>query len=174
MIFPATDPNQAAQGPAAHACESKASRITGYAAVRGSTMITRTVPWGDVVVMHLRSILLAFAVACLFAAGSAPVAAQLSSPFGRDAVALTPAETQAMEKSILEVLQSGKAGTVRTWTDADTKASGRATLVKAYISGNAKCGEVRHTLSRPGPPAKRASYTMPFCQQPDGSWKIAF
>jgi len=126
------------------------------------------------VVMLRRPFLAALAAAALWMSAGMPASAQFSTPFGRDAVALTPAEREAMDRTILEVLQSGKAGTARSWKNDDTKRSGTATLLKAYTSGNAKCGEVRHTFARVKPGERAASYTMPFCQQPDGSWKIAF
>ena len=80
---------------------------------------------------------LALLAAVAWAVGVGTASAQFALPFGRDATDLTAPEVEAMEKSILEVLQSGKAGTARSWKNDGTKRSGQATLRKTYTRGSA-------------------------------------
>jgi len=114
--------------------------------------------------------------ALLFAGGlmADPAEAQLVSPFARDATGLNSAETEAMQRAIREVLESGKAGTERNWSNAETKRRGTAKLVRSFQKGGAPCGQVQHTLIVPEGSDRNTTYSLPFCRQPDGTWKIAF
>lgn len=103
-----------------------------------------------------------------------PAAAQLVSPFARDATDLNSAETEAMQRAIHEVLNSGKAGTERSWSNAETKRRGTAKLVRSFEKRGAPCGQVQHTLIVPDGSDRNTTYSLPFCRQPDGTWKIAF
>ena len=103
-----------------------------------------------------------------------PADAQLVSPFARDATGLNPAETEAMQRAIQEVLNSGKAGTERSWSNPETKRRGTAKLVRSFQKGGAPCGQVQHTLIVPEGSDRNTTYSLPFCRQADGTWKIAF
>ena len=100
--------------------------------------------------------------------------AQLVSPFARDATGLNPAETEAMQRAIQEVLNSGKVGAERSWSNAETKRRGVAKLVRSFQKSGTACGQVQHTLIVSEKSDRNTTYSLPFCRQPDGTWKIAF
>lgn len=103
-----------------------------------------------------------------------PAGAQLVSPFASDATGLNPAETEAMQRAIQEVLNSGKVGTERSWSNAETKRRGVAKLVRSFQKSGTPCGQVQHTLIVSEQSDRNTTYSLPFCRQADGTWKIAF
>ncbi|HET9412617.1 MAG TPA: hypothetical protein VLG66_11830 [Alphaproteobacteria bacterium] len=118
----------------------------------------------------------AVTAAVVFVGGLAinPAGAQLVSPFARDATGLNTAETEAMQRAIQEVLNSGKVGTERSWSNAETKRRGVAKLLRSFQKSGTPCGQVQHTLIVSEKSDRNTTYSLPFCRQPDGTWKIAF
>jgi surface antigen len=114
--------------------------------------------------------------ALTFAIALAPetAQAQLVSPFSKEQMALNDEETQQMREALRTVLESGTPGTEKRWNNATTKRVGIAKLLRSFQKQGAKCGQVQHTLISPQKEDRNMTYTMPFCKQSDGTWKIAF
>jgi surface antigen len=105
---------------------------------------------------------------------AAPTAqAQLINPFDEDAIELSKEEKDQMRLAMRDALESGKVGTEKRWTNATTKRGGIAKLLRTFQKSGSKCGQVQHTLITPNAD-RNTSYSLPFCKQGDGTWKIAF
>lgn len=107
------------------------------------------------------------------AVAAAPAHAQLVNPFSDDATQLNNEEKEQMRVAMRDVLESGKAGTEKRWNNASTKRGGIAKLLRTFEKSGSKCGQVQHTLITPNTD-RNTSYSLPFCKQRDGTWKIAF
>lgn len=103
-----------------------------------------------------------------------PATAQLISPFSKESLALNDEELQQMREALKTVLESGKPGTEKRWNNASTKRVGVAKLLRTFQKQGTKCGQVQHTLISPAKEDRNQTYSMPFCKQADGTWKIAF
>lgn len=116
-----------------------------------------------------RAVMFALLVAAGF--GLAPLAAaQVISPFLTDDVKLSAEDGALMRDAIRSVLESGKVDTTKSWTNPETGVSGTATLLKVYERDGAPCGEIEQVFTKP----RVSRYILPFCQVPDGKWKLAF
>lgn len=114
-------------------------------------------------------------VALICAVISVPTAlAQLNFPFNEDAVALSAEEKTQMRDAMRTVLESGKPGMEKRWNNPTSKRTGVAKLLRSFEKQGAKCGQVQHTLVTPEKADRAMTYSLPFCKQSDGSWKIAF
>jgi surface antigen len=114
-------------------------------------------------------------VALICAVISVPTAqAQLNFPFNEDAVALSAEEKTQMRDAMHTVLESGKPGTEKRWNNPTSKRTGVAKLLRSFERQGAKCGQVQHTLVTPQKTDKAMTYSLPFCKQSDGTWKIAY
>lgn len=117
----------------------------------------------------LRGIVVA-ALVMAAGAGLPPLAgAQVINPFSRDSLELDTEDDALMRDAIRSVLESGKPGTAKSWTNPKTGISGTATLLRVFDKGGAPCGEVEHVFAE----SKGKRYVLPFCRVPDGKWKIA-
>lgn len=97
-------------------------------------------------------------------------AGPLVDPFGRSAYDLSDADWDLLKGSVRTVLQKQVVGATSDWTSASSGKAGRATLIKTFSRSGMICGDVRHDFTK----GEGRSYQLPFCQMPDGSWKIAF
>jgi surface antigen len=113
-------------------------------------------------------------LAALTGAMAVPAQAQLVSPFSKEQMALNDEELQQMREALRSVLESGTPGTEKRWNNTTTKRVGIAKLLRSFQKQGAKCGQVQHTLISPQKEDRNMTYTMPFCKQADGTWKIAF
>lgn len=103
-----------------------------------------------------------------------PAHAQLISPFSKESLALNDEEMEQMRAALRDVLESGTAGTEKRWNNPTTKRVGIAKLLRTFQKQGSKCGQVQHTLVAPEKADRNTTYTLPFCKQKDGTWKIAF
>ncbi|HEY8947436.1 MAG TPA: hypothetical protein VIM56_00985 [Rhizomicrobium sp.] len=87
--------------------------------------------------------------------------------FGKN---LSAADQQLLSQAVRQALEAGKAGASADWSDDSTGHAGRATVLRVYQKGDAPCGAVEHVFTK----GDGDRYELPFCRQPDGSWKIAF
>jgi surface antigen len=118
---------------------------------------------------------MALVLVCLsMAAVPPPAKAQLIMPLDDDSITLNAEEKQQMRQAMRDVLESGKAGTEKRWNNSTTKRVGVAKLLRSFEKQGSKCGQVQHTLMAPEKGDRNTSYSMPFCKQKDGTWKIAF
>lgn len=100
--------------------------------------------------------------------------AQLIMPFDDDSITLNAEEKEQMRQAMRAVLESGTAGTEKRWNNPTTKRVGIAKLLRTFQKQGSKCGQVQHTLMAPEKADRNTTYSMPFCKQKDGTWKIAF
>ena len=120
----------------------------------------------------MRSLLLSLPVVALGLAAlhGAPVAARSPNRmigFGEN---LSPADRQMLLQAVKQALDEGKAGASADWSDDNTGQAGRATVLRVYQKNDAPCGAVEHVFTKGG----GDRYELPFCRQPDGTWKISF
>lgn len=108
-------------------------------------------------------------LAALLLALASPAAAQLMNPFGRDAVPLAAEDSTKLWGAVNSVLAVYQAGAETSWSNPETKRAGTARIVRIFSKDGARCAEVRHAFTQGG----GATYSFPFCQMQDGSWKIA-
>ena len=68
------------------------------------------------------------------------------------------------------VLDDGKPGTTRAWSNPETKASGEVKAVKSFTRGESACRTV-HVSNRAEGRTSAANYT--FCKSAQGKWGLA-
>lgn len=83
---------------------------------------------------------------------------------------LSSADQQMLMHAVYQALDAGKAGASSNWSDDKTGHAGRATVQRVYQKGDMPCGTVEHVFTKGG----GDRYELPFCRQPDGTWKIEF
>lgn len=110
--------------------------------------------------------LAAMAVAFALPAQAGP----LVDPFGRTSYNLNEWDWGLLKQSVREVLEQQKVGASIDWDDPQTGKAGRATLLDVFTRDGRRCGQVEHVFTKGG----GRGYQLPFCELPDGSWKIAF
>lgn len=124
--------------------------------------------------MMLRTPLAAIAfctwISLLVFASSHAVAGPVSSRTARSGVALNENDNKLLDAAIVRALSEQRAGVTADWSDTSTGHAGRAHVLRVYSQNNAPCGEVEHIFTAGG----GSRYTLPFCKQPDGAWRIQF
>ena len=111
-----------------------------------------------------------FAVLALSSFFSWATAAGLVSPFSRDSQNLSTTDTQKLQGAIDAALEQGTQGAHVDWSDDASGRAGRATVLRVYKREDAPCGLVEHVFTKGG----GNRYELPYCKQPDKSWKITF
>lgn len=99
-----------------------------------------------------------------------PSSAQLISPFGKDAIALTEAESGMIRQSLRDVLEAYELGTVSSWKSDETNRAGEAVLIETFERDGMRCAEITHRFTA----GKGRTYTAPVCRIESGEWKLAF
>src|SRR3954453_21176857 len=99
-----------------------------------------------------------------------PVSAQLNSPFARDSVGISEQDWALMTGARNAVLQEYRIGATHEWRSPTTGRIGVWVLMRTYQRDGMRCAQLTHEFAAgPG-----YDYTVPLCQVPDGSWKLAF
>ena len=103
-----------------------------------------------------------------------PVAAQaqvipFAGNFGRG---LAPSDNQMVFDSVarLNATEPSKVGQSDSWSNPETKSSGRSTIVRVFLSGGMTCHLVRHHIVAGRPPSR--DYRLTWCRTSTGEWKI--
>ena len=111
----------------------------------------------------------ALAVAATLSAAP-PLSAQLNSPFARDSVGISEQDWTLMTNARNAVLQEYRVGATREWMSPTSGRVGTWVLMRTYQRDGMRCAQLTHEFTTgPG-----YDYTVPVCQVPDGSWKLAF
>jgi surface antigen len=115
--------------------------------------------------------LLVFLATAQLCAGAWPGhAGGLINPFDRYGKNINETDAKLLSGSIKSALDQRKAGATASWSDDATGRAGQATVLKVYQREGAECGNVRHAFTKGG----GTTYTLPYCLQKDGTWKIQF
>ena len=103
-----------------------------------------------------------------------PVAAQaqvipFAESFGQG---LAPSDNQMVFDSVarLNATEPSKVGQSDSWSNPETKSSGRSTIVRVFHSGGMTCHLVRHHIVAARPPSR--NYRLTWCRTATGEWKI--
>ena len=103
-----------------------------------------------------------------------PVAAQaqvipFAGNFGRG---LAPSDNQMVFDSVarLNATEPSKVGQSDSWSNPETKSSGRSTIVRVFHSGGMTCHLVRYHIVAGRPPSR--DYRLTWCRTSTGEWKI--
>lgn len=117
-----------------------------------------------------------FVMAGLFVLAALPAGAAGYWPSAsRDGVKLNAEDTRMMEAAVDQALEQRKEGAVSTWANNATNIAGQATVTKVYLHGTQPCGTVEHVFTKGAAQKGTARrFELPFCHQPDGSWKIQY
>lgn len=93
----------------------------------------------------------------------------LINPFSSAGTGLNKEDTELMKGALRSVLNAKKAGATADWKSPSGRA-GRATALDVFERKGMPCANVKHEFTA----GEGTSYTLPFCQTADGTWKIAF
>lgn len=119
----------------------------------------------------MRKLPLLFFAAAVLAGASPGLGSGLVNPFSRyGAKPLNDTDSKLLTGAVTKALEERKAGATASWSDDATGRAGQATVLQVYQKNGADCGKVRHAYTR----GEGQAYTLPFCLQKDGSWKIQF
>jgi surface antigen len=99
-----------------------------------------------------------------------PLSAQLNSPFSRDSAGMSEQDWTLMSNARQEVLEQYRVGATGAWQSPTSGRAGTWVVKRTYQRDGMRCAQLTHDFtSGPG-----YDYTVPLCQVPDGSWKLAF
>ena len=103
-----------------------------------------------------------------------PAAAQVLLPpvQSRSWVGLTPQDIDLVHQAETRFFQDQAIGTVERWRNPQSGNAGEVTLARTYESKGAPCHSLSYTLRFAKPSSMPDKYTLDWCQQPDGAWKI--
>jgi len=101
---------------------------------------------------------------------SPAMAAVIQIPMMGFAQNLSKADQEMLRGAVRDALTGKVAGQSVEWSDAATGMAGRVTVLRVYEQGVASCRSLEHVFTR----GSGDRYILPFCLQPDGSWKIQF
>jgi len=119
----------------------------------------------------MRKLPLLFLAVAVFAGASPSLGGGLVNPFSRYGSApLNDTDSRLLTGAINKALDERKAGATASWSDDATGRAGQATVLAVYQKNGTDCGKVRHAYTK----GDGQAYTLPFCLQKDGSWKIQF
>ncbi|MGN6150043.1 MAG: hypothetical protein ACTHPD_16025 [Rhizomicrobium sp.] len=110
------------------------------------------------------------AVALVFLCVAPAIAADAPNRMLGFGANLKPDERALLMQAVQQALNQVKAGASADWSDDKTGRAGRATVLRVYEKSGAPCGAVEHVFTKGG----GDRYELPFCRQPDGTWKISF
>jgi surface antigen len=79
-------------------------------------------------------------------------------------------DRETFDMVLYAVLDDGKPGTTRTWSNPETKAAGEVKAVKSFTRGESVCRTV-HVSNRAGGRTSSANYN--FCKSAQGKWVLA-
>jgi surface antigen len=92
------------------------------------------------------------------------------NPFPNDVDNLTKGEADAIKEALGKALATYKSGTMVDWTSPDSKRSGRVKIQKTFERNGKHCATVENRFTN----GNGNTYSLPFCQLADGSWKVSF
>jgi hypothetical protein len=111
------------------------------------------------------------AAAVLAVMAAWPAHAQLTNPFGTDAVGISSDDAARLKAAVSSVLQQYTPNARQVWQSADNKRAGVAMITEIFNNDNGqRCAMVRHEFTKgPGYP-----YFAPLCEVTKDQWRIAF
>ena len=92
------------------------------------------------------------------------------NPFPSDVENLTQGENVAIKEAIRQALETYTDGTVVNWTAADSTRIGQVRLLNIFEHDGKRCALVQNEFTK----GIGNTYSLPFCQTLDGSWKVTF